>query len=580
MARYIGQSMRCTQSSMELVSTVIGFDIVELWSENEDRNLHCTYVHANESLLQRYPDIIVGHYPNHKKQHKLSPRLCELARSSSERYHWRVVEKDGSNHGASPTPTPARLHPEFTVPIKTDMAFHLESEDTSGMSVFIVGFALDRIEFSHKKLKFLTGIGLAIFVAAFDLDDEEDDPNETDQHRLISAAELDVKEFMPRPLSSMSVAGSAGSSHGLALGVWAQHVEELSLVSTHSQTGRKIVGAALEASGSYEKLTGLAASASSSALPSSTSLDGESIFFDQQLAGSPEPTSHISAPQTPVQTPIPTTLSLPPTWDPVDVFAFPVAELSVSCPVPDNLLMEHFTELQHITDGSNANIFLARFGSERVIIKMIKEEVQLDQVAVHEFDVEHGMLSRISHPNIIKLKGAGRIPRRFIVLEYLGGGSLSNILALNQAKPGLAQKLFRRPTFTYATLLSRARDMADALHFLHEECHPGATIIHRDLKPDNVGFTASGQLKLFDFGLCTCVRQRHSKDEAYEMTGNTGSLRYMAPEVALRLPYNERADIYSFGIMVWQMARDRVPFKGMGREDFMSLVVLGGERPK
>ena len=49
------------------------------------------------------------------------------------------------------------------------------------------------------------------------------------------------------------------------------------------------------------------------------------------------------------------------------------------------------------------------------------------------------------------------------------------------------------------------------------------------------------------------------------MTGNTGSLRYMAPEVALKKPYNEKADVYSFAIMLWQMARDKVPFKGMTR---------------
>ena len=95
-----------------------------------------------------------------------------------------------------------------------------------------------------------------------------------------------------------------------------------------------------------------------------------------------------------------------------------------------------------------------------------------------------------------------------------------------------------------------------------------------------MGFTSSGHLKLFDFGLCTCVRRRTRAEEAYDMTGNTGSLRYMAPEVALRRPYNEKGDVYSFGIMVWQMARDRIPFKGMNREDFMSLVVRGGERPK
>ena len=82
------------------------------------------------------------------------------------------------------------------------------------------------------------------------------------------------------------------------------------------------------------------------------------------------------------------------------------------------------------------------------------------------------------------------------------------------------------------------------------------------MKPDNVGFTAEGDLKLFDFGLVTCVRSRQDSKTCYEMTGYTGSLRYMAPEVALRLPYNEKVDVYSYGIMVWQMARDRVPFKG------------------
>ena len=113
---------------------------------------------------------------------------------------------------------------------------------------------------------------------------------------------------------------------------------------------------------------------------------------------------------------------------------------------------------------------------------MIKENVQTDVVAVHEFDIEHGILSRLNHPNIIKVKGAGRNPRRFIVLEYLGGGSLQTMLSQNQSKPGLAQKLFRRPTFTYLNLLIKSRDMADALNYLHEGVSEGVTVIHRDLK--------------------------------------------------------------------------------------------------
>jgi len=248
--------------------------------------------------------------------------------------------------------------------------------------------------------------------------------------------------------------------------------------------------------------------------------------------------------------------------------------------VPDNLTFNSFEEMKHIADGSNANIFLGKFMGMKVVVKMIKEDVQSNPVAVHEFDVEHGMLSRFSHPHIIRLLGAGMMPRRFIVIEYLGGGSLATVLENNKEKPGLAQRFFRKPTFTYANLLMRARDMADALNYLHSRVHDGAVVIHRDLKPDNVGFTADGTLKLFDFGLCTCVKAHDSRaEEVYDMTGNTGSLRYMAPEVALRRSYNERVDVYSFGIMVWQMARDRVPFKGLSKIEFFNTVVNGDNRP-
>ena len=105
-----------------------------------------------------------------------------------------------------------------------------------------------------------------------------------------------------------------------------------------------------------------------------------------------------------------------------------------------------------------------------------------DPIAIHEFDVEHGILTRLNHPNIIKLKGAGRHPRRFLVLEYMEGGSLQTILTQNQAKPGLAQRLFRKPSFTYVNLLIKVREMASAFAYLHEGVLSGVTVLHRDLK--------------------------------------------------------------------------------------------------
>jgi len=100
-----------------------------------------------------------------------------------------------------------------------------------------------------------------------------------------------------------------------------------------------------------------------------------------------------------------------------------------------------------------------------------------------------------------------------------------------------------------------------------------------DIKPDNIGFSADGTIKLMDFGLATCVRQRQQSDEAYEMTGYTGSLRYMSPEVAERRPYTEKVDQYSFALVVWQMATGETPFKGYSREQLLQDVVIEGKRP-
>lgn len=151
---------------------------------------------------------------------------------------------------------------------------------------------------------------------------------------------------------------------------------------------------------------------------------------------------------------------------------------------------------------------------------------------------------------------------------------------LNLAAQETNPVMFKNKVFKYIEVLQLARDLAIALRYLHSEVHSKALIIHRDLKPENLGLAPDGSLKLFDFGLCRCVKQRSSDSQVYEMTGNTGSLRYMAPEVVLGKPYTEKVDVYSFGMIMWTFARNKSPFKGFDRAMHRARVVMEGERPK
>ena len=105
-------------------------------------------------------------------------------------------------------------------------------------------------------------------------------------------------------------------------------------------------------------------------------------------------------------------------------------------------------------------------------------------------------------------------------------------------------------------------------------------LVGADLKPDNIGFTSDGTVKLFDFGLVTCVKARKHAKDTYNMTGCTGSLRYMAPEVALYHRYTEKVDVYSFGLILWQMATGEEPFEELDKIDFYREVVHRGMRPQ
>jgi hypothetical protein len=243
--------------------------------------------------------------------------------------------------------------------------------------------------------------------------------------------------------------------------------------------------------------------------------------------------------------------------------------------IPTNLSWDTFINLQHLVDSSSCHIYTALWGETPVVVKLIKAERVSMPVAVAEFEMEENILLRIRHPNIIRLLGSGNLPRKFLVLELLSGGSLSHTLGL---RPDSQNQTWNK-RFSFLETLRLAYDLSKALHYLHNEWCSSIHVIHRDIKPDNIGFTANGSLKIFDFGLCVAVRSQRERSEQYRLTGNTGTLRYMAPEVVRGLSYNQSVDTYSFGILIWQIATGKIPFREMGKKPFFDKVVMGGHRP-
>jgi serine/threonine protein kinase len=124
--------------------------------------------------------------------------------------------------------------------------------------------------------------------------------------------------------------------------------------------------------------------------------------------------------------------------------------------------------------------------------------------------------------------------------------------------------------------LTVAYDIACALSYLH-----GMNVVYRDLKPDNIGFDVRGDVKIFDFGLAKEIDPSSVlADGTYHLTADTGSLRYMAPEVFLGKTYNESCDTFSFGILAWQLFAVETPYEGFGVSSFEKIVINGGARPK
>jgi len=237
--------------------------------------------------------------------------------------------------------------------------------------------------------------------------------------------------------------------------------------------------------------------------------------------------------------------------------------------------------------------------SKEYAIKYLKRRIMVErktfEYGASDLATEAFFLARLNHPNIIKLHAVteGSVERNiasgkdgdfFIVIDRLVETLDQRMQGWQMESEEIPHTLFYRLSREYkekqrSLLKNRvqvALQIAQVMQYLHS-----LDILVRDLKPDNVGFDSEGTLKLFDFGLAK--EQKPSdllEDGMYKMTAQTGSRRYMAPEVAKGQPYNKSVDVYSFGILLWQMCSLERPFAGYSSQKHMREVVISGERPK
>src|SRR5882724_811993 len=214
-------------------------------------------------------------------------------------------------------------------------------------------------------------------------------------------------------------------------------------------------------------------------------------------------------------------------------------------------VLAHYKIIERLGVGGMGEVYLAedkKLG-RKVALKVLPESLTSDEPSKRRFIQEAKAASALNHPHIITIyEIASDGQRDFIAMEYVEGETLRDVLS------DVKMKTARAVEFT--------AQAASALAAAHE-----AGIIHRDIKPENLMVTRTSQIKILDFGLAKLIEERApslvASDIATEMLPGTkietmpgtilGTVAYMSPEQAEGLPLDRRSDIFSLGVVLYEM---------------------------